>query len=59
MTYALGALFAVRVAHVEMGLLSNGGKGKGRFYGYVGTQAFFAAVAGYTAYLVKDYWMFW
>ena len=55
--YALGTLFALRVGHVELGLMAQGGKGIGRPIGFVGTQAVLAGLAGYTAYLIKDYWM--
>jgi hypothetical protein len=54
--YALGALLACRVSHVELGLMRHDGLGAGRIVGYYGTQTILAALAGYTAYLVKGYW---
>jgi hypothetical protein len=54
--YALGTLFALRVSHAELGLMRQDGKGVGRILGYYGTQTVLAALAGYTAYLVKGYW---
>jgi hypothetical protein len=33
------------------------GTGIGRPVGFIGTQAVLAGLAGYTAYLIKDYWM--
>ena len=54
--YALGALFALRVSHAEFGLMINDSKGKGRILGFYGTQTVLAALAGYTAYLIKDFW---
>ncbi|KAF2122515.1 membrane-associated, eicosanoid/glutathione metabolism protein [Lophiotrema nucula] len=54
--YGLGALFALRVSHVEFGMMTEGSLGTGRPVGYYGTQAVMAAAAGYLAYLVKDYW---
>lgn len=56
LSYALGALFALRVGHVELGLRAPSGKGPGRPLGFVGTQVILAGLAGYAAYLVKDYW---
>ena len=55
--YALGTLFALRVGHVELGLMMKNGRGIGRPIGFVGTQAVLAGLAGYAAYLIKDYWM--
>ncbi|KAF2752012.1 hypothetical protein M011DRAFT_393910, partial [Sporormia fimetaria CBS 119925] len=55
--YALGTLFAVRIAHVEFGLTKNNAAGYGRAVGYYGSQAIIAGLSGYLAYLVKDYWM--
>ncbi|KAF2033236.1 hypothetical protein EK21DRAFT_58963 [Setomelanomma holmii] len=53
---ALGALFAFRIGHAEFGLLAQDSKGPGRIVGFYGTQAVLASLAGYTAYLIKDYW---
>ncbi|USP73409.1 uncharacterized protein yc1106_00683 [Curvularia clavata] len=55
--YALGALFAFRVGHVELGLMIKNGMGTGRLIGFIGTQAVLAGLSGYAAYLIKDYWM--
>ncbi|KAF1934987.1 hypothetical protein EJ02DRAFT_362505 [Clathrospora elynae] len=55
--YALGALLAFRISHVEGGLMVKDAAGPGRFVGYYGTQAVLATLAGYTAYLIKDFWL--
>lgn len=55
--YALGALFAFRVSHAELGLMINESKGPGRIVGFYGTQAVLAGIAGYATYLITDYWM--
>ncbi|KAF2086323.1 hypothetical protein K490DRAFT_44723 [Saccharata proteae CBS 121410] len=59
---AMAAFFAVRVAHVELGLTKSfqGKKtiGPGRIAGFYGSQAFLLGLAGYSAYLVKGYWGF-
>ncbi|KAI4633392.1 uncharacterized protein J4E88_001351 [Alternaria novae-zelandiae] len=55
--YALGALFAFRVSHAELGLMINEAKGPGRIVGFYGTQAVLAGIAGYATYLITDYWM--
>lgn len=53
--YALGALLAFRISHVEAGLLIKDSTGPGRVVGHYGTQTVLVALAGYTAYLVKDF----
>lgn len=53
--YALGALLALRIGHVEAGLMIKDSMGPGRIVGYYGTQTVLLALAGYTAYLVKDF----
>lgn len=40
----------------EFGLLRAGTKGVGRPVGYYGGQSWLAGMAGYCAWLVKDYW---
>lgn len=55
--YALGALFALRISHAEFGILLPGAAGVGRPIGYFGTQAVLAGLAGYAAYLIKDFWL--
>ena len=54
---ALGTLFALRVGHCEFGLFAQDAMGPGRIIGYYGTQAVLASLAGYTAYLIKGYWL--
>ncbi|KAF2252525.1 hypothetical protein BU26DRAFT_421944 [Trematosphaeria pertusa] len=56
-SYGLAALLAFRVSHVELGMMKKDSIGLGRPAGYYGTQAVIASLAGYVAYLVKDYWM--
>lgn len=58
LNYAFAALFAARIAHAEFGLMLDGGRGKGRPIGHLTTQAFIAGIAGYSAWLVKEYWGF-
>ena len=55
--YALGALFALRVSHAELGLMLQDSTGPGRIAGFYGTQAVLAGLAGYAAYLIKDFWL--
>jgi hypothetical protein len=54
-SYGLGALFALRVAHAEHGMVWANGFGIGRAVGYYGTEIAMATLTGYLAYLVKDY----
>ncbi|KAL8995936.1 MAG: hypothetical protein Q9169_004437 [Polycauliona sp. 2 TL-2023] len=56
LSYAMAALFALRVGHVEIGLRGKGTMASGRPLGLFGTQGFMAGMAVYTAYLVKGYW---
>ncbi|PVH92661.1 hypothetical protein DM02DRAFT_635173 [Periconia macrospinosa] len=53
--YALATLFALRVAHVEFGLMRPKSLGLGRGVGFYGTQVVLATIAGYATYYVKDY----
>jgi uncharacterized membrane protein YecN with MAPEG domain len=53
---SLGALFFLRILHVELGLRGPDNNSIGRILGYFGTQTFIAGMAGYAAYLVKGYW---
>ncbi|KAI1374553.1 membrane-associated, eicosanoid/glutathione metabolism protein [Hypoxylon crocopeplum] len=53
-TTALSLLLAFRISHAELGLIN--GLGLGRPIGYWGTMATIGSLAGYAAYLVKDYW---
>ncbi|KAI8939346.1 hypothetical protein NX059_003135 [Plenodomus lindquistii] len=55
--YALGALFAFRVSHVELGLMVKGSAAPGRPVGYFGTQAVLLGLSSYAVYLIKDYWL--
>ncbi|KAF2851154.1 hypothetical protein T440DRAFT_467895, partial [Plenodomus tracheiphilus IPT5] len=55
--YALGALFAFRVSHVELGMTLNESSGVGRPIGFYGTQAVLLGLSSYAAYLIKDYWL--
>jgi uncharacterized membrane protein YecN with MAPEG domain len=55
----LSTLLVFRVMHAEAGLLQGAdGVGKGRPIGYLGTVGTMLGFAGYTAFLVKDYWGF-
>ncbi|KAF1843978.1 uncharacterized protein K460DRAFT_289220 [Cucurbitaria berberidis CBS 394.84] len=54
--YALGTLLAFRIGHAEFGLMIKDCKGLGRPLGYYGTQTVLLTLAGYTAYLVNNYW---
>jgi uncharacterized membrane protein YecN with MAPEG domain len=53
---SLGALFVLRILHVEFGLRGPNNNSIGRILGSFGTQTFIAGMAGYAAYLVKGYW---
>lgn len=55
---ALGVLLALRVLHVEFGLLGPKNIALGRPIGYYGTQAYLAGMSSYAAYLIKGYWGF-
>ncbi|KAG0634730.1 hypothetical protein HOY80DRAFT_506543 [Tuber brumale] len=54
--YALGVLFMGKVAQIEFGLMRKGTRGRGRVVGFFASQGFMAGMAGYCAYLVRDYW---
>jgi len=56
-SYALGGLFALRVAHAELGLMTQDAIGAGRPVGFFGTQAVLLGLSSYAAYLIKDYWL--
>lgn len=60
LTWALAALTLARVIHVEAGLLMHGKKhahtGPGRPIGFFTTLGVELGLAGYGAYLVKEYW---
>ncbi|KAI4177037.1 MAG: hypothetical protein LQ343_000517 [Gyalolechia ehrenbergii] len=56
LNYAMATLFALRIAHVEIGLRSKDTLGWGRAPGILGTQGLMAGMAVYGAYLVRDYW---
>ncbi|KAL8951059.1 MAG: hypothetical protein Q9222_002952, partial [Ikaeria aurantiellina] len=51
LNYAMAALFAVRVGHVELGLRGKGTMATGRPLGLFGTQGVLALLAGYGTYL--------
>ncbi|KAF3004763.1 hypothetical protein E8E13_001123 [Curvularia kusanoi] len=57
LNYALGALLALRISHAEFGLMLKDSMGAGRILGYYGTQGVLLGLAGYTAWLVKDFLM--
>jgi uncharacterized membrane protein YecN with MAPEG domain len=56
LNYGLGLLFAARVAHAELGIRGQGAQGPGRLPGHLVTYGFLATVAGYSAWMVKEYW---
>jgi len=56
LSYALAALFALRVMHVELGMKGKKTVGAGRPIGYFGTQGFLGGMAAYGTWLVKEYW---
>lgn len=59
LNYTLGTLLVLRVLHAELGLRGKEDSvGIGRPIGHFGTQGVIAALAGYSAYLVKGYWGF-
>ncbi|KAF1973589.1 hypothetical protein BU23DRAFT_554212 [Bimuria novae-zelandiae CBS 107.79] len=55
--YFLGALLALRISHVELGLMRPKAMGPGRIIGYYGTQVGMAGMVGYLFYTVKDYFI--
>ncbi|KAK7923286.1 hypothetical protein PG985_007357 [Apiospora marii] len=58
LTGAMGALFAFRVLHAELGMQREDALGVGRPVGYYGTLASMLGLAGYAAFLVKGFWGF-
>ena len=56
LNYGMAALFAMRIAHVELGMHGKNTVGAGRPVAYYGTQAWLASVAAYGTWLVKGYW---
>lgn len=54
--WALASFFAVRVVHVELGLMRRGTQGLGRFVGYWGTNAWFIGMASWVGYCGRGYW---
>ncbi|PWW74983.1 hypothetical protein C7212DRAFT_205407, partial [Tuber magnatum] len=54
--YALGALLMGKVVQIELGLMRKGTQGGGRVAGFLASQGILAGMAGYCAYLVRDYW---
>ncbi|KAI4196031.1 MAG: hypothetical protein LQ350_006815 [Teloschistes chrysophthalmus] len=56
LNYALAALFALRIGHVELGIRGKDAMGPGRLLGLLGSQAFLGGMAAYGTYLVKGYW---
>ncbi|KAI9833020.1 MAG: hypothetical protein M1819_003852 [Sarea resinae] len=56
MNWAFGALFVLRILHVELGLKQKGGVGLGRPLAFFGSSGFLGGFAAYGAYLVKGYW---
>ncbi|CAL3972010.1 unnamed protein product [Diplocarpon coronariae] len=62
LTYLVGALLALRIAHAAAGLLVQGrfgDGGLGRPVGHFGSVGVLAALAGYAGWLVKGYWGLW
>jgi len=54
----MGALLALRIAHVELGLRGEKQIRWGRPLGYFGTNGVLLGMSGWVAYLVKGYWRF-
>jgi len=55
LSWALGFLLAIRIAHVELGLLWKGTQGWGRHLGYWGSLAWLAGAAGWGAWLGRRF----
>ncbi|KAF3909964.1 hypothetical protein ABW20_dc0106392 [Dactylellina cionopaga] len=53
---ALGALFLLRVGHVELGIRGHSALGPGRIIGFLGTLGYLVGMGGYVAWLNKGYW---
>ncbi|KAE8452022.1 hypothetical protein EG329_002187 [Mollisiaceae sp. DMI_Dod_QoI] len=61
LNYMMGTLFALRVAHAELGLKLQGkfgNNGIGRPLGYFGSLGVLGALGGYCTSLVAGYWGF-
>ncbi|KAK2033548.1 hypothetical protein LX32DRAFT_725119 [Colletotrichum zoysiae] len=56
LAWLLGGFLALRVLHAEVGIMRPGGMGRGRPVGYFGTIGVIGTLAGYAAYLAKQYW---
>ena len=52
LSYVMGALLALRVGHVELGLRRKGAVGVGRPVSLVGTQGVLVGLAAWSAWLV-------
>ena len=58
LNYILGALFVLRVVHVEFGLRGANTDGPGRPLGYLGSQLVLTGLASWSVWLVKGAWGF-
>ncbi|KUJ21194.1 uncharacterized protein LY89DRAFT_429362 [Mollisia scopiformis] len=61
LNYMMGTLFALRIAHAELGLKLQGkfgDNGVGRPLGYFGSIGVLGALGGYCGWLVAGYWGF-
>ncbi|KAK6525310.1 hypothetical protein TWF694_005455 [Orbilia ellipsospora] len=56
LTGALGALFVLRVGHVELGVRGKSALGPGRIIGFLGTLGYLLGMSGYAAWLNRGYW---
>jgi uncharacterized membrane protein YecN with MAPEG domain len=56
LTWALGVLTFLRIVHVEVGLLTPGTRGLGRFAGYWGSVVWMAGVSGWAVWEANGYW---
>ncbi|KAI9737492.1 MAG: hypothetical protein M1834_009647 [Cirrosporium novae-zelandiae] len=56
LSWILGVLLALQIAHSEFGLKRKDSIGIGRPIAYYGTEGIVAGLAVYGAYLVKGYW---
>lgn len=57
----MASLFALRVAHADLGLMLQGtfgGSALGRPVGYFGSLGVLGGLAGYAGWLVKDFYGF-
>jgi len=55
---ALGALFTLRVAHVELGLRQPKALGPGRIIGFFGTLGYLISMSAYCGWLTRGFWGF-